>query len=213
MSDEWFVQMLKPLSGDLRDEVHPSRAVLRAYLKGRLPDQWRLGARQYSPDDWTLTEVSQHALVCTSCQQQLARMRHAERSREEILNYLRTPSAVFTHLKIFAAAMALLFALNWAMLTFLPLPQPTLSKCTQVKPPEPIEMGHERVPPTTPEEYTKPRLCWNWPTTEPWRTWWAPWAFLFWLLFLAVHLLICAWWLEPGRQRRRATGTPFSDSC
>jgi hypothetical protein len=75
MDDKWFRELIKPLPAS-SDHAHPSRADLRAYLHGRLPDIWRTGA--HSPDAWTLTEVSQHLLICEGCAQQLALMRRQE---------------------------------------------------------------------------------------------------------------------------------------
>jgi hypothetical protein len=43
MDDKWFRELIKPLPAS-SDHAHPSRADLRAYLHGRLPDIWRTGA-------------------------------------------------------------------------------------------------------------------------------------------------------------------------
>jgi hypothetical protein len=90
MDDKWFRELIKPLPAS-SDHAHPSRADLRAYLHGRLPDIWRTGA--HSPDAWTLTEVSQHLLICEGCAQQLALMR-----RQELEQSHASQGALRTHI-------------------------------------------------------------------------------------------------------------------
>lgn len=64
---------------------HPSDQVLRAYLRGELPDGWRFGedflARLRQADlngDWGLSEVSLHLLTCNRCCERIARFRAEE---------------------------------------------------------------------------------------------------------------------------------------
>jgi hypothetical protein len=113
MDDKWFRELIKPLPAS-SDHAHPSRADLRAYLHGRLPDIWRTGA--HSPDAWTLTEVSQHLLICEGCAQQLALMRRQE------LEQIALQGALRTHALVYAMALAVLLVLNAFLVVMVPTP-------------------------------------------------------------------------------------------
>lgn len=206
--DAWFAEMLRPLVSDGR-HVHPTRALLYAYLKKRLPDRWlSVEEWQASSDHWTLTSVSQHLLCCRSCQSEISQMRHAQlRSRwEETVAHLGSPHAVAMHLRGFALVAALLLLLNGTLLLFFPAPGETLTPCgTPAKGMQIKDTSAEKFGPPRPEE-TSSRLCLHAPAPQLWQIWWAPPMLAIWIPVLLLHL---GWFLLTRtelRQRREWVG-------
>lgn len=193
--DAWFAEMLQPLA-PTTPTAHPARAVLYAYLRGRLPDRWLEEQRLVSsPDAWTLTRVSQHLLVCDSCHTELAQMRRAQlRPRwEEIAARLGSPEAVAVHLRTAALAVALLLLLNWGLVIFSPPPPGTLSPC----PARPIKSPDKGKDPSmsesAPREATKLELCSNeQPQPAFWQRWWTLWLLTPWGFAILAHI---SWFL------------------
>jgi hypothetical protein len=115
----WFRELLTPLQR-LGERPCPSRAILDRYVKGRLRDLWRVGARPLNPDDWTLTEVSQHALTCPACAQQLALMRRRESAWRELWESL--PGALRAHCAAYVLVLFALIIANALLVTLVPAP-------------------------------------------------------------------------------------------
>jgi hypothetical protein len=182
MDDKWFRELIKPLPASSA-HAHPSRADLRAYLHGRLPDIWRTGA--HSPDAWTLTEVSQHLLICEGCAQQLALMRRQE------LEQVTLPNALRTHIVMYAIVLAALFVLNAFLVMVLPAPV-VLRPCGAG-----IEKAGSAESTESPRALpSAPKVCNPVPAPRPpWQTWWVVWVLLVWTPLLGLHLL----WELMGR--------------
>jgi hypothetical protein len=213
-TDLWFVELLKPLQNIAPGNLHPSQAILHAYVKGRLPDMWRTGDRSPNPDDWTLTEVSQHALACQACGRQLAQMRRVELERTvvwaESLN--RIPGAIRTHVALYAIILSVLFLLNGVLLWIFPPVVP--SPCNPASP-QAAAGSHQTVDQRLKIEGVNkpvglPSACPPAPTPQPWQTWWAPWIFIFWTPLLGLHVL-WSWFTEMELDRRhRTAATTFA---
>jgi hypothetical protein len=181
MDDKWFRELIKPLPAS-SDHAHPSRADLRAYLHGRLPDIWRTGA--HSPDAWTLTEVSQHLLICEGCAQQLALMRRQE------LEQIALQGALRTHALVYAMALAVLLVLNAFLVVM--VPTPVLRSCGVVVDKTSSAGAGESI--EVPDSSMK--VCTSVPVPRPpWQTWWVVWVLLVWTPLLGLHLL----WELMGR--------------
>jgi hypothetical protein len=181
MDDKWFRELIKPLPAS-SDHAHPSRADLRAYLHGRLPDIWRTGA--HSPDAWTLTEVSQHLLICEGCAQQLALMRRQE------LEQIALQGALRTHALVYAMALAVLLVLNAFLVVM--VPTPVLRSCGVVV--DKISSAGAGESIEVPDSSMK--VCTSVPVPRPpWQTWWVVWVLLVWTPLLGLHLL----WELMGR--------------
>jgi hypothetical protein len=181
MDDKWFRELIKPLPAS-SDHAHPSRADLRAYLHGRLPDIWRTGA--HSPDAWTLTEVSQHLLICEGCAQQLALMRRQE------LEQIALQGALRTHALVYAMALAVLLVLNAFLVVM--VPTPVLRSCSVVV--DKISSAGAGESIEVPDSSMK--VCTSVPVPRPpWQTWWVVWVLLVWTPLLGLHLL----WELMGR--------------
>jgi hypothetical protein len=181
MDDKWFRELIKPLPAS-SDHAHPSRADLRAYLHGRLPDIWRTGA--HSPDAWTLTEVSQHLLICEGCAQQLALMRRQE------LEQIALQGALRTHALVYAMALAVLLVLNAFLVVM--VPTPVLRSCGVVV--DKISSAGAGESIEVPDSSMK--VCTSVPAPRPpWQTWWVVWVLLVWTPLLGLHLL----WELMGR--------------
>ncbi len=182
MDDKWFRELIKPLPAS-SDHTHPSRAVLQAYLHGRLPDIWRTGA--HSPNVWTLTEVSQHLLTCGDCAQQLALMRRQE------LEQVTLPNALRTHLVVYAIVLAALFVLNAFLVLMVPAPG-VLRSCGVAA----DKTGSARAGESLEVPDSSPRVCTSVPAPRPsWQTWWVVWVILVWTPLVGLHLL----WEWMGR--------------
>jgi len=182
MNDKWFRELIKPLPPS-SDHTHPARAVLQAYLSGRLPDIWRTGA--HSLDAWTLTEVSQHLLTCRDCAQQLALMRRRE------LEQIALPNALRTHVIVYAIALAALLVVNAFLVMMVPTPgvlRPcgvAVDKTGSAGAGEPLEVLDSSL-----------RVCTSVPAPRPpWQTWWVVWVLLVWTPLLGLHLV----WEWVGR--------------
>jgi hypothetical protein len=181
MDDKWFRELIKPLPASSA-HAHPSRADLRAYLHGRLPDIWRTGA--HSPDAWTLTEVSQHLLICEGCAQQLALMRRQE------LEQIALQGALRTHALVYAMALAVLLVLNAFLVVM--VPTPVLRSCGVVVDKTSSAGAGESI--EVPDSSMK--VCTSVPVPRPpWQTWWVVWVLLVWTPLLGLHLL----WELMGR--------------
>jgi hypothetical protein len=181
MDDKWFRELIKPLPAS-SDHAHPSRADLRAYLHGRLPDIWRTGA--HSPDAWTLTEVSQHLLICEGCAQQLVLMRRQE------LEQIALQGALRTHALVYAMALAVLLVLNAFLVVM--VPTPVLRSCGVVV--DKISSAGAGESIEVPDSSMK--VCTSVPVPRPlWQTWWVVWVLLVWTPLLGLHLL----WELMGR--------------
>jgi hypothetical protein len=181
MDDKWFRELIKPLLASSA-HAHPSRADLRAYLHGRLPDIWRTGA--HSPDAWTLTEVSQHLLICEGCAQQLALMRRQE------LEQIALRGALRTHALVYAMALAVLLVLNAFLVVM--VPTPVLRSCGVVV--DKISSAGAGESIEVPDSSMK--VCTSVPVPRPpWQTWWVVWVLLVWTPLLGLHLL----WELMGR--------------
>jgi hypothetical protein len=181
MDDKWFRELIKPLPAS-SDHAHPPRADLRAYLHGRLPDIWRTGA--HSPDAWTLTEVSQHLLICEGCAQQLALMRRQE------LEQIALQGALRTHALVYAMALAVLLVLNAFLVVM--VPTPVLRSCGVVV--DKISSAGAGESIEVPDSSMK--VCTSVPAPRPpWQTWWVVWVLLVWTPLLGLHLL----WELMGR--------------
>jgi hypothetical protein len=181
MDDKWFRELIKPLPASSA-HAHPSRADLRAYLHGRLPDIWRTGA--HSPDAWTLTEVSQHLLICEGCAQQLALMRRQE------LEQIALQGALRTHALVYAMALAVLLVLNAFLVVM--VPTPVLRSCGVVV--DKISSAGAGESIEVPDSSMK--VCTSVPVPRPpWQTWWVVWVLLVWTPLLGLHLL----WELMGR--------------
>jgi hypothetical protein len=181
MDDKWFRELIKPLPAS-SDHAHPSRADLRAYLHGRLPDIWRTGA--HSPNAWTLTEVSQHLLICEGCAQQLALMRRQE------LEQIALQGALRTHALVYAMALAVLLVLNAFLVVM--VPTPVLRSCGVVV--DKISSAGAGESIEVPDSSMK--VCTFMPVPRPlWQTWWVVWVLLVWTPLLGLHLL----WELMGR--------------
>jgi hypothetical protein len=181
MDDKWFRELIKPLLASSA-HAHPSRADLRAYLHGRLPDIWRTGA--HSPDAWTLTEVSQHLLICEGCAQQLALMRRQE------LEQIALQGALRTHALVYAMALAVLLVLNAFLVVM--VPTPVLRSCGVVV--DKISSAGAGESIEVPDSSMK--VCTSVPVPRPpWQTWWVVWVLLVWTPLLGLHLL----WELMGR--------------
>jgi hypothetical protein len=207
--DAWFLEKLKSmtLASDELDS-HPTRAILHAYLHNRLPDRW-LSLEELRADShrWTLTTVSQHVLVCPSCQSEISQMRRAQlqNRREEMVLQIGSPQAVSLHLRGFALVAAILLLLNGALLMLFPAPGGEFTPCsTLVKGIHYKGDGAERSGPPIVEEYSS-KLCWSASSSQTWQTWWAPVVMGLWLPFLLWHLLwVWAGSAEVRRQREWA---------
>lgn len=74
-----FIHLFASLRRPQHDYAyHPPQRVLKAYLRGQLPDEWvrpSLIDRDEAPARWTLSEVSLHAVSCAQCAQALERLR------------------------------------------------------------------------------------------------------------------------------------------
>ncbi|MFN4218275.1 MAG: hypothetical protein ACK4HB_03225 [Candidatus Bipolaricaulia bacterium] len=199
---DWFWQLLAPLRASARNGVHPSREILHAYLNGQVRDLWRVGTRSRDSDHWTLTEISQHALVCRDCAQQLALLRQRELGHVTPWHDLwyRFPSAIRTHFAVYALALLALFALNAFFVMVLPAPMvalPCTSPGDRAGPAQPAN-------PQTPdinlklEGLNRPAklpsslsgACAPVPAPRPlWQTWWIGWVFPLWTILLGLHML------------------------
>jgi hypothetical protein len=82
--DEFFAELfVKPER--MEYSHHPSDRVLRAYLAGKLGDEWHFD-QEFLPKlrradlngDWGLSEVSLHLLTCNLCCERVAKMRAEE---------------------------------------------------------------------------------------------------------------------------------------
>jgi|GEM_PF-5881117 len=84
VQDEFFSELfVKPERREYSH--HPPDRVLRAYLAGRLGDEWHFDEaflpqlrRADLDGDWGLSEVSLHLLTCNLCCERVARMRAEE---------------------------------------------------------------------------------------------------------------------------------------
>lgn len=184
--DSWFQELIKPLRARL-NQVHPSRAILRAYLQGRLPDT-------------TLTEVSQHALTCPECAQQLALMRQRKLEQGAIWREIwdQLPRSIRAHFTVYIFALLALFTLNALLVTMLPAPMASRT-CA---PPVDIT-GSQQDPQASDgnlkfEGLNRPvklpnslsGVCLPAPASRPlWQTWWINWVFLLWTMLLGLHIL------------------------
>ncbi len=213
----WFRELLVPLRTSVRS-AHPSRAVLHAYLKGQLPDEWRVGVHSLDLNGWTLTEASQHVLTCRDCAQQLALMRQRELEHTPPWRDLwdRLPGAIRAHVAAYAIGLVVLFALNAFFVMVLPSPMVSRS----------CPSGEERARPEQPfnsqtainrnlrlEGLNRPvKLpdslsgeCLPVPAPRPlWQTWWIGWVFLLWTLLVGLHIL---WNASPEPRPTVATGS------
>jgi hypothetical protein len=215
--DSWFQELLQPLRMRAQG-AHPSRAVLHAYVKGQLPDTWRLRAHSLDLDDWTLTEVSQHTLVCRDCAQQLAFLRRRELEHAMLWRDLwhRFPSAIRAHVVAYTVALLALFALNAFLVTMLPRPTillPCVSPVDAAEPAQPVnpQMSDKHLkleglnrPVKLPSSLSG--TCAPVPAPRPpWQIWWVGWVFLLWTMLLGLHIL---WdWLEGTLPAQRHTAT------
>lgn len=213
-SDSWFIELLKPLRDIAAGNVHPSRAILHAYLKGRLPDIWRVGDRPPDPDDWTLTEVSHHLLACQACGQQLTHMRRVEMEHAQVWteSLARIPSAIRVHAALYALALIVLFGFNGMLLALFPPLTP--SPCSPSSPQDTAGTDQTVDQRLKLEGVNKPvglpGACPPAPTPQPWQRWWAPWIFIFWTPLLGLHAL-WGWLTEIGLGRRhRTAATTFA---
>lgn len=192
----WFRKLLVPRRGSVRQGRHPSRAVLQAYMKGQLRDLWRVGVRPLDPENWTLTEVSQHTLTCRDCARQLALLRRQELERSPSWRDLWQgfPSAIRAHLVVYALALLVLFAGNAFFVMVLPPPIVSL----------PCSAPGALAGPAQPADPQSAELNWRFeglnrpvsfscapvPAPRPWwQTWWIGWVFLIWTLLLGLHIL------------------------
>ncbi len=209
--DSWFLELLQPLRASAQG-VHPPRAVLHAYLKGQLPDRWRVRAHSLDRDDWTLTEVSQHALMCGDCAQQLAHMRRHELQAmpwREL--WQRFPGAIRAHIAVYALALLALLALNALLVTVLPVPvvsRPCGSLIDDTpKSGQPIDAqgtgGNVKLDGVNRPVKLSSSLsggCAPVPAPRPWwQTWWIGWVFLIWTMLLGLHIL-WDWLTSPTLQ-------------
>ncbi|HIC95675.1 TPA: hypothetical protein EYP12_03480 [Candidatus Bipolaricaulota bacterium] len=85
LSREEFFRELFTLPGPVEYDHHPGEKVLRAYLAGRLGDEWHFDEafiprfrRADLNGDWGLSEVSMHLLTCSLCRGRIARLRAEE---------------------------------------------------------------------------------------------------------------------------------------
>lgn len=85
--EEFFKELFVPLK-PIEYLSHPADGILRAYLSGRLSNQWRLDdpkilerLMQGKLDDWQRAEVSTHLLTCPPCSRKIATWREAETAR------------------------------------------------------------------------------------------------------------------------------------
>ncbi len=193
--DNWFWGLLQPLRTSARS-AHPSRTILCAYVKGQLPDTWRVPTPSLDLNDWTLTEVSQHVLVCRDCAQQLADLRQRELGhvtvRRDVWHHF--PSAIRAHLTAYALALLVLFALNAFFVIELPPPM-VLLPCTgpgalkepaQPAAPESAEINWRFEGLNRPVSLS----CAPVPAPRPWwQTWWIGWVFIVWTILLGLHIL------------------------
>lgn len=209
----WFRQLLAPLRASARNDVHPSREILHAYLHGQLRDLWRVGAPSLDSDHWTLTEVSHHALTCRNCAQQLALLRRRELEHATPWRDLwyHFPNAIRTHFAVYALALLALFALNAFFVMVLPAPMVPLP-CTSVgeraKPAQPanpqttdisLKLEGPKRPLKLPDSLSRP--CRPVPAPRPWwQTWWIGWVFSLWTILLGLHML-WEWLAGPVPQR------------
>jgi hypothetical protein len=207
----WFGELLTPLRPRVMGERPcPSRAILRAYVRGRLRDLWRVGARPLNPNDWTLTEVSQHALTCPACAQQVALMRRRELEHTSLWRefWESLPGAIRAHVAAYALALFALVMVNALVVTLVPAPTVALP-CTPAGSANPFgsEMPDRnlkldglnkpaKLPPSLSNE------CAPVPAPRPpWQTWWSMWVLLLWTPLLGLHLL---WEGLGGISARRA---------
>ncbi len=206
--DSWFVELLKPLGDIAPGNVHPSRAILHAYLKGRLPDIWRVGDRPPNPDDWTLTEVSQHALACHACGQQLAHRRRVELEHAKVWTKSLARSAIRVHSALYALALIILLGLNGMLLALFPPLAP--APCSPSSPQDAAGTYQTVDQRLKLEGVNKPvglpGACPPAPAPQPWQRWWAPWIFIFWTPLLGLHAL-WGWLTEIGLGRRHRPAT------
>lgn len=210
MSDHegWFRELLRPLRTDARG-THPSRAVLHAYVKGRLPDKWRVPTRSLHLRDWTLTEVSQHALTCRDCAQQLALLRRREVERAQSWQDLwyRVPGTIRAHLAVYALALFALFALNTVFVMVLPPPMVPVPCSASGALAEPVRPGDPQAAEINwrLEQLNRPVSfsCALVPGPRPWwQTWWIGWVFIIWTILLGLHIF---WdWLVSSTPQRPA---------
>lgn len=209
----WFTQLLVPLRASSRGGVHPSRPVLRAYMKGHLRDLWRVGVRPLDPENWTLTEVSQHVLTCGECAQQLALLRRRELERVTPWRDLwhGFPSAIRAHFTAYAFALVALLAMNAFFVMVLPAPM-VLLPCTSsgggagpVQPADPqtadvnLKLDGVTRPVKLPPSLSG--TCAPVPAPRPWwQTWWIGWVFLIGTMLLGLHIL-WKWPVSSALQR------------
>ena len=76
-----FIHLFSPLLRQRDDHAHhPPQRVLKAYLKGQLPDEWVRPSLDGgdAPARWTLSEVSLHAVSCAECGAALERLRRSK---------------------------------------------------------------------------------------------------------------------------------------
>lgn len=209
----WWQELIRPLQAG-PDRLHPSRTVLRDYLQGRLPDIWQVSTHPPGPDHWTLTMVSQHALTCPQCAQQLAllRRRELERTLWQLDLWARIPSVIRAHLALYSIALLVLFGLNAFLVMVLPAPtvwQPCLFAGDRVgldKPSDPTESKSFKIEGLNRPIKLPPSLageCLPAPAPRPlWQTWWIGWIFLVWTMLLGLHIL---WeWLVSSTPQRPA---------
>jgi len=97
--DEFFAELFT-VPERMEYGHHPSDRILRAYLEGRLGDEWHFD-QEFLPKlrradlngDWGLSEVSLHLLTCNLCCERVARLRAEElealeRERRPIARWL-----------------------------------------------------------------------------------------------------------------------------
>ncbi|MCL6642945.1 MAG: hypothetical protein K6T71_06460 [Candidatus Bipolaricaulota bacterium] len=210
----WFRELLTPLQR-LGERPCPSRAILSMYVRGQLRDLWRVGAHLLNPDDWTLTEVSQHLLTCPACARQLALMRRRELEHTSVWRELweSLPGALRAHFAAYALALLALVIVNALLVTLVPAPTVALP-CVPVGPAHPfgsempdrdLKLDGLNKPAKLPQSLSNE--CAPVPAPRPpWQTWWSVWILLLWTPLLGLHLV---WeWLGgtiPAQRRPAAT--------
>lgn len=209
----WFWDLVKPLRTPPREGMHPSRAVLDAYVRGRLTDAWQVGARSLD-QAWTLTEVSQHTLTCTDCAQQVALMRRLELGRVALWREMwhDLPRMIRAHLGVYVCALFVLFAVNVSLVM---LPPPMAARpCVlsgEIQPATPqmsngsLKLEGVNKPVKPPSSFGG--ACLPVPAPRPfWQTWWIGWIFLLWTLALGLHI-VWDWAGRPSPMPRRTATT------
>lgn len=208
--DNWFQGLLQPLRTSARG-THPPRAVLYAYVKGQLPDTWRVPTPSLHLEDWMLTEVSQHTLTCRDCAQQLALMRQRQLEHGAVWRELwdQLPRSIRTHFTVYIFALFALFTLNVLLVAVLPAPTVSLP-CPSLNGAGPVQPGDFQMVDKNPKtEVNKPvkmpsslsKECAPVPAPRPlWQRWWAGWILLIWTLALGLHVL-WEWLISPAPRR------------